>query len=33
MIITENFEGYVKADKLHKILYDLLGDGIFNTNG
>ncbi|PKC16654.1 cytochrome P450 [Rhizophagus irregularis] len=32
-VMKANFEGYVKGDKLYKILYDLLGDGIFNTSG
>ncbi|CAB4440114.1 unnamed protein product [Rhizophagus irregularis] len=32
-VMKANFEGYVKGEKLYKILYDLLGDGIFNTSG
>ncbi len=32
-ILQENFPNYPKGKYVHDILEDLLGDGIFNTDG
>ena len=32
-VLDKNFDNYVKGPFIHDVLHDLLGDGIFTTDG
>lgn len=32
-ILRDNFDNYEKSDKVKSVFFDLLGNGIFNTDG